>query len=365
MCFVYLPPRKPVQNHSAADMTHQLSVFLIFSALLLASCNKNDPAPAQGFEVLLPSNFPAPVYDFAGNPVTQAGFELGRKLFYDPILSRDNTISCGSCHIQYSAFTHHGHGVSHGIDGLLGKRNAPAIQNMAWGDAFFWDGGVPLLDLVPLNPIANPVEMDEQPARVLEKLRLDSEYPGLFKRAFGTEEINTARFLQAMSQFMASLVSANSRYDKYVRNEPGGSLTAEELTGLNTFRQKCANCHQGDLFTDNSFRNNGLNDDFTHDGGRYTASLLEPDLGKFKVPSLRNVEKTAPYMHDGTRYTLEAVLEHYAGGVLESPTLDPLLRKPDGTRGIALSVEDQKNIIAFLKTLTDEEFLRDTRFSEQ
>lgn len=354
-----------MSRNLALVMTYKTLAFLTFYAFLLASCNKSDPAPTQDFEVFLPSNFPAPVYDFSGNPVTQAGFELGRKLFYDPALSRDNTISCGSCHIQYSAFTHHGHRVSHGIDGLLGKRNAPAIQNLAWGTTFFWDGGVPLLDLVPLNPIVNPVEMDESPAKVLEKLRQHPEYPGMFKKAFGSEEINTSRFLQAMSQFMVSLVSANARYDKYVRQEAGGTLNAEELAGLNTFRQKCAGCHKGDLFTDNSFRNNGLKNDFSHDGGRYTASLLDPDLGKFKVPSLRNVDKTAPYMHDGTYYSLEAVLEHYAGGVQESPTLDPLLRNTDGTRGIALSATEQKNIIAFLKTLTDEEFLRDTRFSEQ
>lgn len=333
-------------------------------ALLCFSC-KPGGTETQDFQVSLPSNFPAPVYDFEANPPTQAGFELGRKLFYDPMLSRDNTISCGSCHIQYSAFTHHGHRTSHGIDGLLGKRNAPAVQNMAWSTSFFWDGGVPLLDLVPINPISNPVEMDEKPANVLDKLRKHSQYPSLFKKAFGSEEITTARFLQAMSQFMASLVSANSRYDKYVRKEAGGDLSDMELAGLSVFKEKCAGCHKGDLFTDNSFRNNGLTADFSFDGGRYTASLIDSDLGKFKVPSLRNVDKTAPYMHDGSFYTLEAVLEHYAGGVAASPTLDPLLRRPNGSTGLALTADEQKNIIAFLKALTDEDFLRDPRFSEQ
>ena len=334
-------------------------------AALLAwtGCKKDDPAvPFEG--PFLPANFPEPVYDLNKNPVTEAGFTLGKKLFYDPILSRDNTIACGDCHISYSAFSHPDHPTSHGIDNLFGRRNALPVQNMLWRTSFFWDGGVPHLDVVPLNAIQSPVEMDEDPAKILEKLRKHQQYPAMFKSAFGTEEINTARFLQSLSQFMVMLVSADSRYDRYVRNEPGGMLTPDELEGLDICINKCSTCHATDLFTDQSFRNNGVLSDFSFDQGRYEVSALPQDVGKFQVPSLRNVSSTGPYMHDGKFKTLEAVLEHYATGVKDSTTLDPLLRQPDGTLGIPITTTEKSKIVAFLKTLTDEDFLRDKRFSE-
>lgn len=331
--------------------------------LAWAGCKKDDPAvPFEG--PFLPANFPEPVYDLAKNPVTEPGFALGKKLFYDPILSRDNTIACGDCHISFAAFSHPDHPTSHGIDNLFGRRNALPVQNMLWRTSFFWDGGVPHLDVVPLNAIQSPVEMDEDPANILEKLRKHQQYPTMFKAAFGTEEINTARFLQSLSQFMVMLVSANSRYDRYVRGEPGGTLTPDELEGLGIFKNKCGSCHATDLFTDQSFRNNGLVSDFSFDQGRYEVSALPEDVGRFQVPSLRNVASTGPYMHDGKFKTLEAVLEHYATGAKDSPTLDPLLRQPDGTLGILLTTTEKSKIVAFLKTLTDEDFLRDKRFSQ-
>ncbi len=331
--------------------------------LTVAGCQKDTPSPV--FEgPFLPANFPSPVYDLSKNPVTEAGFTLGKRLFYDPLLSRDNTVACGDCHISFAAFSHPDHAVSHGIDGLLGRRNALPIQNMLWRTTFFWDGGVPHLDFTPLNAIQNPVEMDESPGRVLDKLRAHPQYPALFKAAFGSEEINTARFLQALSQFMAMLVSANSRYDRYVRNEPGGTLSTDEQEGLALFRQKCASCHATDLFTDQTFRNNGLDRSFEFDQGRFEVSALPGDEGKFAVSSLRNVTATAPYMHDGRFKTLEQVLDHYASGVQPSPTLDPLLRQPNGQLGIPLTADEKRKIIAFLGTLRDEEFLRDKRFAE-
>lgn len=350
-------------NNKKMTMKNTLIIGALL-ALLLSACEKEDKKePFIGPK--LPSNFPQPAYDLSANPVTEAGFALGKKLFYDPILSRDNTIACADCHISYAAFTHPDHPVSHGIDNLFGKRNALPVQNMLWRTSFFWDGGVPNLDLVPLNPIQNPVEMDESPAVVLEKLRNHPEYPGLFREAFGSEEVNTARFLQAMSQFMAMLVSADSRYDHYVRKEPGGEMSVEELAGLAVFQQKCATCHATDLFTDQSFRNNGVIDDFSLDKGRAEVSTFSDDIGKFAVPSLRNVAATAPYMHNGKFKTLESVLDHYAsGGVKDSPSLDPLLRQPDGTLGIPLSTAEKAQLIAFLNTLTDETFLRDVRFAQ-
>lgn len=335
-----------------------LTGMLFLITALAPSCKKST---TQDVKFVAPASFPAPVYNTAANPVTASGFALGRKLFYDTRLSRDNTVSCGSCHQQFASFVHSGHIVSHGIDNRLGHRNTPPLVNLAWSYDFFWDGGVHDLDLVPPNPIKNPLEMDQQVATVLDKLRADSKYPQMFRDAFGTDEITTTRFLQALSQFMYMLVSSNSRYDKYVRGE--GSLTPDERQGLSLFQQKCATCHATDLFTDRKFHNNGIQPAIT-DSGRYKVTLDPLDLGRFKTPTLRNIEKTAPYMHTGGLRTLEAVLDHYSSGVNPGATLDTVLTR-GGTTGITLTADDKVKIIAFLKTLTDEDFLRDSRFAEQ
>lgn len=313
-------------------------------------------------EIKLPSNFPEPQYDLIQNPVTEKGFALGKKLFYDGNLSSNGNVSCGFCHQQPSAFTHHGHDVSHGVEDRLGKRNALAVANVIWMKTFFWDGGVNHLEFVPLNALENPVEMDETLENVLTKLNRSSEYKMAFKEAFGKDEIKSVEFLKALSQFMATLISASSRYDKYVRQE-GEMLTKDELEGLSLFKAKCSTCHSSDLFTDGSYRNNGVSNDFRFDKGREEITLNVADRGKFKVPSLRNVEYTDPYMHDGSISSLEEVLEHYSSGVKVSPSLDPILYK-EGRAGIALTDEEKKKIIAFLKTLTDKEFITDKRFAE-
>lgn len=341
---------------------------VLFSGLMLVllfACKKEEPASEPSISMFFPANFPAPVYDFTANPLTQPGFELGRALFYDPILSRDSSIACADCHISYSAFSHPDHATSHGIDGLFGRRNALPIQNMAWFNNYFWDGGVPYLDFVPLNAIQSAVEMDESPVRVVEKLQRHPQYPLRFKAAFPEmDTITGAYMLQALSQFMAALVSANSRYDHYVRKEAGGDMTNEELEGLQLFKLKCASCHAGELFTDQRYRNNGILDDFSHDQGRNEVSALPDDVGKFRVPSLRNVAVTSPYMHTGKFKTLESVLDHYASGVKDSPSLDPILRN-NGSLGIPLSAAEKQKIITFLQTLTDTDFLNDVRFQKQ
>jgi cytochrome c peroxidase len=227
---------------------------------------------------------------------------------------------------------------------------------MAWQKEFFWDGGVGDLDLFSVAPIENPLEMDENLGNVLTKLRSSSKYPALFKKAYGSTEITSQKFLKALSQFMISLISANSRYDKFIRKE-GGILTANEQEGLNLFKQKCSSCHAGDLFTDQSYRNNGLNIQGSKDEGRFRITENPSDRYKFKVPSLRNVEMTAPYMHDGRFYTLDEVLRHYTTGVQQSQNVDPLVKN-----GIALSEDEQAKIVAFLKTLTDREFLTNPKF---
>ncbi|HRK25872.1 MAG TPA: cytochrome c peroxidase [Chitinophagales bacterium] len=329
----------------------------------ITSCKPEDNQP--DISLFLPANFPQPVYNTDTNPITPEGFALGKKLFFDPILSRDSSVSCGFCHIPTAAFSNAAHPVSHGIEDKLGIRNAPAVMNMVWHTTFFWDGGVHNLDFTGLNAIQNPVEMDEQLPNLMVKLKRQQTYRKMFTDAFGSDEINTQTLTKALSQFMAMLVSANSRYDKYVRNEAGGNLTPDELEGLQLFKEKkCNTCHATDLFSDFSFRNNGIKDSFDDDKGRFLVTLNPNDTGKFKVPSLRNLQYTYPYMHNGSIGTLEAVLQHYAGGVLPSQTLDSLLIQPDGTPGIPMTELEQTKIIAFLKTLTDPQFIKDPRFAE-
>lgn len=311
-----------------------------------------------------PSNFPEPVYRFRDNEVTEKGFNLGRKLFYDPILSANNTISCGSCHIQSAAFTHHGHDISHGIFDLLGKRNTPAIQNLAWYTSYMWDGGVRDLDLQPIAPITNPVEMGDTMMAVLRKLNADKTYPGLFEEAFGSRKITTANLMKALSQFMVMLVSADSKYDKVMRHE-GESFTAEEEAGYKVFREKCNICHKEPLFTDFSFRNNGLPAGEENDEGRYLVSVDEKDRYTFRVPSLRNLRYTAPYMHDGRFFEIDEVLDHYSSGISESTTLDPVLRNGSLNPGIRISDAEKTALKKFLLTLTDTAFIKNPRFAEQ
>ena len=348
--------------------TYLIKMLGLLSILAGISCTADDAesyyALDENLEVIIPENFPAINYDLSANPPTKNGVELGKKLFYDGNLSANGFISCGFCHEQRFAFTHHGHQFSHGIDDLEGTRNAPAIQNMAFQTEFAWDGATSHLDLFPIIPITNEVEMGETMTNVLSKLQADSEYQRLFALAFEDAEVSNENFLKALAQFMVMMISSNSKYDKYVRDEEGGDFSALEKEGLAVFEAKCATCHATDLFTDNSFRNNGLPPyPGINDIGRAEVSGSASDNYKFKVPSLRNVAITAPYMHDGHFGSLQSVLNFYNSGVQDSETLDPILKQNDRL-GISLSTEEQEALIAFLNTLTDNEFLEDARFAE-
>lgn len=338
------------------------AVALLFP--LIFSCTQDAPVkpelPADNIEFVIPPGFPAPVYNFSGNTLTREGFVLGRKLFYEKRLSRDNTISCGSCHQQFAAFAHFEHNVSHGINSLLGNRNSPGLYNLLWHPAFMWDGGVNHIEVQPLAPITNPVEMDETMTNVIAKLKADAVYRQLFVDAFGDDTINTQRIFKAMAQFMGMLNSYNSRFDKYMRGEPEGTMTAEELNGLQLVRTKCTPCHQEPLFSDFSYRNNGLAfNPVLNDIGRMRITSNLSDSMKFKVPSLRNVGLTGMFMHDGRFSTLQQVLDHYSGGIVQSSTLDPLL-----SSGIPLTAQEKSDIIRFLQTLNDYEFTTDERFAD-
>jgi len=305
-----------------------------------------------------PKNFPKPLYTFKNNTPTPAGFTLGRKLFYDPILSKDSSISCAFCHQRIAAFAHIDHPVSHGINGLLGKRNVPPLENLVWQKAFMWDGGVNSIEVQPLSPIGNSVEMNETIASVIKKLQRNKNYVSLFKDAFGDSVVTSQKMLRALTQFTGLMVSDNSRYDKYIRRED--TLSKKELRGLALFRDDCESCHKEPLFTDNSYRNNGIRyDNSFKDSGRVTITGLKSDFMKFKVPTLRNIEMTYPYMHDGRFHTLKQVLDHYSQKLYTIPGADKALAK-----GASLTETDKADIIAFLKTLTDKTFLYDRRFAD-
>jgi cytochrome c peroxidase len=341
--------------------------FCVLSVFLFLSCTSDkDDNEYQNIpiEYQVPSNFPPLAYNMADNPLTEKGFELGKKIFYDGRLASDGVVSCGFCHIQEDAFTHHGHTFSHGVGDGVGVRNAPPIQNMAYQTQFFWDGAADHIELLSMAPISNELEMNGNIIDIINMMKNDSAYKKLYKQAFPNGEINSENMLKALAQFMTVLTSSNSRFDKYRRNELGGVLTAQELAGYAVFNQKCASCHATDIFTDNSFRNNGLPiNPSINDKGRYRVTGHDEDKYKFKVPSLRNIEKTAPYMHDGRFYTLEAVLDHYDSGVTQTQNLDPSLQHT-GALGIPLSSSEKTQLVAFLKTLTDNEFLSNPKFAE-
>ncbi|HNP31738.1 MAG TPA: cytochrome c peroxidase [Flavobacterium sp.] len=304
----------------------------------------------------VPNGWPKPVYDFSKNPLTEEGFQLGRNLFYDPILSRDKTISCASCHLQNTGFTHIDHAVSHGIEGRLGTRNSLALINLAWSKNFMWDGGVNNLEVQPINPITNPLEMDEKLENVVAKLGQSPKYRTLFTKAFGDEKVTSQRILKALAQFTVMLTSSNSKYDKVMRHET--SFTENEKKGYELFKQNCAVCHKEPLFCDDKFENNGLKpDDYFKDGGRIRITKDRKDSLRFKVPTLRNIELTGPYMHDGSIKNLQMVLFHYTNDIYQSPTLSKQLNKK-----IILNEENKNDLLSFLNTLTDESFINSPRF---
>jgi cytochrome c peroxidase len=314
----------------------------------------------EEIKFVVPKNWPKPVYDFSKNPVTKDGFKLGRKLFFDPILSRDSSTSCAHCHLQFSAFTHVDHGLSHGINGLKGTRNSSTIFNMAWSKSFMWDGSVSHIEKQPVNPITNPVEMDNSLDTIVKKLNRSPYYRKKFYAAFKDSTITSERVLKSLSQFVLMLESYNSKYDKVIRKEKGFAFTDTEEKGYTLFKKNCSSCHPEPLFTNHSFENNGLPvDKELKDFGRIKVSKKLSDSLKFKVPSLRNVAVSYPYMHDGRFKKLNHVLDHYSSGIQPSQTLSAQLKQ-----GIPLNLEEKEQLLAFLNTLTDNDFLFDLRFRD-
>lgn len=347
-------------------LLYTLLFFFLLAFIGCGSTEQEEVQPmAEKFIPELPPNLAASVPQPEKNLMTKEGVELGRKLFYDPILSKTGAVSCATCHQQDKAFTDGRALTTAGVTGKSLLRHVPSLVNLAWMNGLFWDGGVKNLESVSFGPLTHPDEMGQDLKELTRKLQQHNLYPQLFKKAFGSDSVTSAAVGRALAQFQRTLISANSRYDKYVRTEPGGELTEQELQGLVLFKQHCSSCHATDFFTDNSYHNNGLDNFFPNDDeelayGRGRISQSPADIGKYKTPTLRNIALTAPYMHDGRFATLEQVLEHYRTGVVASPGLAPELQQQ---LGLPISVVEKEMIIAFLHTLTDDVFVKSKGFA--
>ena len=305
------------------------------------------------------------------NPVTVNGAELGRRLFYDPVFSADSTISCSSCHVQQHAFSNSPHAFSAGIRGQLQQRNTLPLFNLAWYKGLFWDGRAASIEEQVFHPLRTVSEMNSSWPEVTKKIKRNKAYRKLFYEAFGDAEIDSILISKAIAQFERTLLSANAKYDRVIRGEAKFSL--EELEGMELINDmtkgNCVHCHSSDgngLGTTGLYSNNGLDEvtdisGFRDKGlGGYTNNAA--DYGKFKIPSLRNLLFTAPYMHDGRFKTLEEVLDFYSEHLKASPTIDPNLSFVPNSAP-RLTKYEKKKIIAFLKTLSDSGFVTNPAYS--
>lgn len=342
-------------------MTVRMTLVLIaclFWVFVLA-CSRDEitdqlPYDNPKLSLDIPPGFPALNRYVEANWPTQYGVELGKELFHEKKLSGNNTISCASCHQQTSAFADT-NPQAIGVNGRVALRNAPPIQNLAFMKFYNWDGNVLDLEKQVLVPIITHQEMNSSIMEVIGKLRDDDRYAALFKKAFGDGTITQERIYRSIAQYEYTLISSDAKYDRVLRNQMD-RFSPMEAEGYRVFQQKCAGCHSGELFTDQSFRNIGfpLNKN-NEEAGRARVTGKSEDYMRFRVPSLRNVEHTAPYGSFGQFSTLEEVLDYMGNGVLEADNLDPIFKENDGR--IPLSPGDKQRIIAFLKTLSDPGFL--------
>lgn len=322
-------------------------LMLALAGAMLAGCTEDYPGS-------VPAGFP-PIPTPADNALTPERVSLGKRLFYDKQLSSTGEIACGSCHLADNAFADPRR-FSEGVHGRVGARNAPSIVNLAYGTSFFWDGGAETLEQQVIGPIINPLEMDMRLEDVVARLEKDPTYVDDFQQAYGTPP-TPGSTTKAIASFMRTIVSGESRYDSYV-NGNEWTLTESEKRGMDIAlgeRGECFHCHVGFNFTNNGFRNDNLYAVY-EDTGRARVTELPSDVGKFKVPTLRNVALTAPYMHDGSLPTLEDVVEHYSTGGVSNPNSDPTIRP------LNLTAQEKADLIAFLGALTDEGLVEDPRF---
>jgi len=358
---------------SSARVIKVLLLGPLISLLLNMACEK-DPVLQKDKETTSNYTYDPTLYEFdlpndvpqfdvpEDNPTTEEGVELGRMLFYDPILSGDSTLSCGGCHNRDLSFTDNAQ-FSPGIDGSTGNRNAMKLVNVAYNEKFNWHGSANSLEDQALEPVTNPVEMKAEWPNVVERIQQTERYPKRFGEAFDTAKVTKERVVKAIAQFERTLLSFNSKYDKVQRQE--AFFTQAELRGSDLYFSEdgdCFHCHGGPLLTDQEFHNNGLDSTFSDDPGRYEITGDPLDKGLFKSPTLRNIELTAPYMHDGRFSTLREVINHYSKSVTKSKTIDPLMKQAD-QGGLQLTEQEKDDLIAFLKTLTDKEFINNEEHS--
>jgi cytochrome c peroxidase len=346
----------------------------LLGLLIFARCNKDkvvyEPTP---YDLKIPEHFPDMIIP-EDNPMTLEGVTLGRILFYEKKLSLDNSISCASCHAPEASFSDPNQ-FSFGVNNAQGTRNSMALINMGWEQFFFWDGRKSTLEKQILEPIPNPVEMHQSWTDAIAKLKSSVNYRNRFFQAFGTSDFDSTHVAKAIAQFLRTLISANSKFDVMYKFENGmplsapevaikNSVTPEEWAGYDLFKSlngaDCFHCHNGPLMQVQKFSNNGLDAVFT-DLGRGAITGNSNDNGKFKVPTLRNIALTAPYMHDGRFATLDDVIEHYSTGVHVSPTIDPLMEFAN-QGGVQLDAQQKQLLKAFLLTLTDTEFVTNPNF---
>jgi cytochrome c peroxidase len=350
---------------------------LTASLFFILSCRKDpgiEPATTTPYTFEYPGiigDYLPPVPVPADNPMTEEGVELGRKLFFEEMLSADNTQSCATCHIPSASFSDTTT-YSKGIDGLDGTRNAMAIINPGWMNKLFWDGRAPGLEAQVFGPVVNPVEMHDTWPNVASKLQATALYPPLFEQVFGTAIVDSVLVSKAIAQFMRTLIAGNSPFDKYLKTGSSGWNSTDELAAYEGFtifldetKGDCFHCH-GDAFnplwTDNLFHNNGLDASFADNGlGDITGNSF--DNGKFKTPTLRNLVFTAPYMHDGRFATLQEVINHYSEGLVNSPTIDPLMKHID-TGGSQMNPGDKYKLLMFLVSLSDSSFVTNPAFQD-
>mgnify|MGYP003145075390 CR=1 FL=1 len=362
-----------ISHNKTTNLYKSITYILILSCVFLTACSDENTNEYVIKPTAQPLDIP-PLFNQLiinpiipiDNPQTVEGIALGKKLFFDPILSVNNTQACASCHSPRNAFSDISQ-FSDGVNGDFGTRNAMPIFNLAWNydEKFFWDGSVFSLEHQALEPVENPIEMNNTWETVISRLQQHPEYPNLFTNAFGEGIITKEKATKAIAQFERTLISANSKFDKYLLGEV--TLTTEETNGLNVFmdetRGDCFHCHgspNNPLWTDNKFHNNGLDATIT-DLGLGAVTGDPADNGKFKSPSLRNLAYTAPFMHDGRFQTLEDVINHYSEGLQNSPTIDPLMKKV-AQGGVQLSAQDKADLIAFLHTLSDPSFVNNPAF---
>lgn len=380
---------------TALPLTGRASLIFVLAlgAAVWHSCKKDEPDPdstgtdlrsiaydPKPYTVIKPDHFPqVPIP--ADNPITVDGVQLGRRLFYDPILSGDSTQSCASCHLPQGSFTDN-LAVSVGIDGIAGRRSAMSLMNIAYAtNGLFWDGRSPDLEDQALRPVEDPIEMHNTWTNVVAKLKFHPTYPALFRKAFGinnTNDMTKELAAKAMAQFERILISSGtSKFDRYLQGEKD-ILDDDELDGkLMYFEEggpvglpdaQCFHCHGGLTLTGNQYFNNGLTEAATledfPDKGRGGFNGKATDNGKFRSPTLRNIGLTAPYMHDGRFQTLEEVIEHYSSHGKNSPNKDPLIPQVGypipGTSPLqytGLNASHKKALVKFLHTLTDTTFV--------